>query len=56
MALLNRILDPTQTGSDAETLESDLRRKIVGRTRQFSKSLMSIRPTCRACRARTSGK
>src|SRR5580698_438942 len=30
MAQLNRILDPTQTGSEAETLEADLRRKIVG--------------------------
>jgi len=30
MGQLNRILDPTQTGTEAETLESDLRRKIVG--------------------------
>ena len=30
MAQLNRILDPTQTGTEAETLESDLRRRIVG--------------------------
>jgi ATP-dependent Clp protease ATP-binding subunit ClpB len=30
MAQLNRILDPTQTGTEAETLELDLRRKIVG--------------------------
>jgi ATP-dependent Clp protease ATP-binding subunit ClpA len=30
MAQLNRILDPTRTGTEAETLESDLRRKIVG--------------------------
>src|ERR1035438_8887823 len=30
MGLLNRILDPTQTGNDAETLESDLRKRIVG--------------------------
>ena len=30
MGLLNRILDPTQTGIEAETLEADLRRKIVG--------------------------
>jgi len=30
MALLNCLLDPTQTGNEAETLESDLRRKIVG--------------------------
>src|SRR5580704_11897178 len=30
MGQLNRILDPTQTGSEAETLEADLRRKIVG--------------------------
>jgi ATP-dependent Clp protease ATP-binding subunit ClpB len=30
MALLNRILDPTQTGTEAETLESDLHRKIIG--------------------------
>jgi ATP-dependent Clp protease ATP-binding subunit ClpA len=30
MALLNRILDPTRTGNEAETLESDLRRRIVG--------------------------
>ena len=30
MGLLNRLLDPTQTGSEAETLESDLRKRIVG--------------------------
>src|SRR5580698_3831561 len=30
MAQLNRILDPTQTGSEAETLERDLRRKVIG--------------------------
>jgi len=30
MGLLNRILDPTQTGSEAGTLESDLRKKIIG--------------------------
>jgi ATP-dependent Clp protease ATP-binding subunit ClpB len=30
MMPLNRMLDPTQTGNDAETLESDLRRRIVG--------------------------
>ena len=30
MGLLNRILDPTQTGNEAETLESDLRKRIVG--------------------------
>jgi ATP-dependent Clp protease ATP-binding subunit ClpA len=30
MAQLNRILDPTQTGNEAETLERDLRRKIIG--------------------------
>jgi ATP-dependent Clp protease ATP-binding subunit ClpA len=30
MGLLNRMLDPTQTGNDAGTLEADLRKKIVG--------------------------
>jgi ATP-dependent Clp protease ATP-binding subunit ClpA len=30
MGLLNRILDPTQTGNEAETLESDLHKKIIG--------------------------
>ena len=30
MALLNCLLDPTQTGNEAETLESDLRKRIVG--------------------------
>jgi len=30
MGLLNRILDPTKTGSEAETLEMDLRKRIVG--------------------------
>ena len=30
MGLLNRILDPTQTGNEAETLESDLHKRIVG--------------------------
>jgi len=30
MGLLNRLLDPTQTGSEAETLESSLRKRIVG--------------------------
>jgi ATP-dependent Clp protease ATP-binding subunit ClpA len=30
MGLLNRLLDPTRTGSEAETLESDLRKRIVG--------------------------
>ena len=30
MGLLNRLLDPTQTGSEAGTLESDLRKRIVG--------------------------
>jgi ATP-dependent Clp protease ATP-binding subunit ClpB len=30
MGLLNRLLDPTQTGNEAETLESDLRKRIVG--------------------------
>jgi ATP-dependent Clp protease ATP-binding subunit ClpA len=30
MGLLNRLLDPTQTGSEAETLERDLRKRIVG--------------------------
>jgi ATP-dependent Clp protease ATP-binding subunit ClpA len=27
---LNRILDPTRTGTEAETLEGDLRRKVIG--------------------------
>jgi len=30
MGQLNRILDPTRTGNEAETLESELRRRIVG--------------------------
>jgi len=30
MALLKCLLDPTQTGNEAETLESDLRKRIVG--------------------------
>ena len=30
MGLLNRLLDPTQTGSEAETLERDLRKRVVG--------------------------
>jgi ATP-dependent Clp protease ATP-binding subunit ClpA len=30
MGLLNRLLDPTQTGNKAETLESSLRKRIVG--------------------------
>jgi ATP-dependent Clp protease ATP-binding subunit ClpB len=30
MGLLNRLLDPTQTGNEAETLESSLRKRIVG--------------------------
>jgi ATP-dependent Clp protease ATP-binding subunit ClpA len=30
MGLLNRLLDPLRTGSEAETLESDLRKRIVG--------------------------
>src|ERR1700758_2350877 len=30
MGLLNRLLDPTQTGSEAEMLESSLRKRIVG--------------------------
>ena len=30
MGLLNRLLDPTQTGSEAETLDRDLRKRIVG--------------------------
>jgi ATP-dependent Clp protease ATP-binding subunit ClpA len=30
MGLLNRLLDPTQSGSEAETLERDLHKRIVG--------------------------
>ena len=30
MGLLNRMLDPKRTGSEAETLEADLRKRIVG--------------------------
>ena len=30
MGRLNKQLDPTQTGSEAEKLESDLRKRIVG--------------------------
>jgi ATP-dependent Clp protease ATP-binding subunit ClpA len=30
MGLLNRMLDPTQTGNEAETLELELRKRIVG--------------------------
>jgi ATP-dependent Clp protease ATP-binding subunit ClpA len=30
MGLINRMLDPTRTGNDAEKLESDLRKRVVG--------------------------
>ena len=30
MELINRMLDPTRTGSEAEKFEADLRKRVVG--------------------------